>query len=337
MRGAVLILAPLAVSLATAARAEPPTLPLGADLERFEYPYPVRWFATGAQGGQVRMAYLDVAPTGPANGRTAVLLHGKNFCAATWQSTIAALAGAGWRVIAPDHVGFCKSSKPADFQYSFHALANLTGRLLDEAGVERFALIGHSTGGMLAIRQALLAPERIEQMVLVNPLGLNDTLAEGVRYTPLDDLRAEEAKTDAASIRAYQRRVYYDGQWRPEYDRWVDMLAGQYAGPDGDRVREAQARTSDMIQTQPTVHELARLAVPVTLLIGQKDATAFRAGSAPQALRSRVRAVPAAADDAARAIPGARIVRFADLGHSPQVEDPARFEATLIEALAGPI
>ena len=66
------------------------------------------------------MAYMDVKPARP-NGRTAVLLHGKNFCGATWQGTIAALTDAGYRVIAPDQIGFCKSSKPAQYQFSFPA------------------------------------------------------------------------------------------------------------------------------------------------------------------------------------------------------------------------
>lgn len=76
------------------------------------------------------MAYLDVAPTGKPNGHTAVLLHGKNFCAATWEQTIAALSTAGYRVIAPDQVGFCKSSKPAAYQFSFAQLADNTQALL---------------------------------------------------------------------------------------------------------------------------------------------------------------------------------------------------------------
>jgi pimeloyl-ACP methyl ester carboxylesterase len=58
------------------------------------------------------MAYMDVKPEAP-NGRTMVLLHGKNFCAATWRGSIAAQIAAGYRVIAPDQIGFCKSTKPA--------------------------------------------------------------------------------------------------------------------------------------------------------------------------------------------------------------------------------
>jgi pimeloyl-ACP methyl ester carboxylesterase len=304
----------------------------GADLERFAYPYPVHWFAP--QPG-ARMAYLDVAPTGAANGTTVVLLHGKNFCAATWGDTIRDLAARGYRVIAPDQIGFCKSTKPGDYQYSFHALAANTRALLDHAGgADRVVLVGHSTGGVLAIRFALLYPERVSQLVLVNPLGLNDTLAEGVPYTPLAQLRAEEAKTDTASIRAYQQRNYYAGTWRPDYDHWVAMLAGQYASPRGATVREAQARLSEMIETQPVAAELGRVSVPVTLIIGQTDRTAFRANTAPEAIRARVRTVPQAAEAAVKQFPDARLVRLEGLGHSPMVEAPARFHTALAEAIS---
>jgi len=74
--------------------------------------------------------------------------------------------------------------------------------------------------------------------------------------------------------------------------------------------------------------------VPVTLIIGQADRTAFRAASAPQALRQRVQTVPQAAEDAAKRIPHATLVRLDGLGHAPQVEDPARFQTALLAALA---
>lgn len=310
------------------------TAPLGANLERFEYPAPVRWFEASSQGRPIRIAYLDLPAKGTAKDATIVLLHGKNFCAATWHETALGLTEAGFRVIAPDQIGFCKSSKPEGYQYSFHAMAELTKRLLERAGTGKVILVGHSTGGILATRFALSHPGQVAKLVLVNPLGLNDTLAEGVPYADLGTLRAEEARTDATSIKAYQRRNYYHGDWRPAYDRWVAMLAGQYASSDGDIVRDAQARLSDMIQTQPVAAELPRLAMPVTLIIGGQDQTAFRASSAPPDLRGRVRTVPQAAEDAVSRIPGARLIRLEDLGHAPQVEAPSRFLQTLKAAIA---
>lgn len=309
------------------------TAPLGGNLERFGYPFPVHWFETRSAGVAVRMAYMDVAPTAPANGRVAVLLHGKNFCAATWGDTARALAAHGYRVIVPDQIGFCKSSKPAGYQYSIAALASLTRDLLRHAGVEQPIVVGHSTGGLIAMRYALLFPRDLSALVLVNPLGLNDTLAEGVPYTPLGGLLDEEAKTSAATIKAYQLRNYYHGQWRADYDRWVAMLAGQYASADGDTVRDAQARLSDMIETQPVAAEIPRITAPTTLIIGEADATAFRASSAPADMRGRIRTVPQAARDVIRRFPHGRLIPLSGLGHAPQIEAPNRFQHALLTAL----
>ncbi|KHL25322.1 alpha/beta hydrolase [Croceibacterium mercuriale] len=308
------------------------TMPLGQDLERFDYGAPVHWFEAEAQGHKVRMAWLDFPPAGQARVETLVLLHGKNFCAGTWVETARALSAQGWRVIVPDQIGFCKSSKPAGFQYSFAQLATLTRDLLQQAGVERPVLVGHSTGGMLALHHALLFPDQVKRLVLVNPLGLNDPIAEGAPYAPPGALLAEEAKTDAASIRAYQQRVYYGGDWTPEYQRWVDMLAGQYATGGGDRVRDAQARLSDMIQTQPTAHRLEQVTVPVTLIIGQEDLTAFRGNTAPDGVT--IATVPQAAEAALKRFPRADLVEMAGVGHSPMVQRPEEFQWLLSEVLA---
>src|SRR5271155_328643 len=94
----------------------------GPQLEGFDYPWPVAHFRFASQGADLDMAYMDVKPATP-NGETAVLFHGKNFCAATWEQTIKVLSDAGYRVIAPDQIGFCKSSEPERYQYSFQQLA----------------------------------------------------------------------------------------------------------------------------------------------------------------------------------------------------------------------
>ncbi|WP_206861473.1 alpha/beta fold hydrolase [Lysobacter changpingensis] len=328
-----LVLAPSIALCADAPAPAPGAASYGMELEGFEYPYPVKHHAFTSQGEALRMAYLDVAPSTP-NGRTVVLLHGKNFCAATWESAIRALTGAGYRVIAPDQVGFCKSTKPGHYQYSFHQLAANTNALLRSLGIERASVVGHSMGGMLATRYALMYPAQVERLMLVNPIGLEDWKALGVPWASVDANLAGELKTSFDSIKRYQQQVYYSGQWKPGYDRWVGMLAGLYAGPGKQRVAWNQALTTDMVFTQPVVHEFAQLRVPTTLFIGQRDRTAIGRDRASPELRERLGDYPALGKRAAKAIPDATLVEFDDLGHSPHVEAPARFEKALLEALA---
>lgn len=132
----------------------------GPELQGFKYPYPLQHFQFQSQGKTLQMGYMDVAPKGQANARTVVLMHGKNFCGATWEGSIKALSDAGYRVIAPDQIGFCSSSKPDHYQYSFQQLATNTHQLLEQLGIQKATFIGHSTGGMLATRYALMYPSK---------------------------------------------------------------------------------------------------------------------------------------------------------------------------------
>ena len=278
------------------------------------------------------MSYLDVRPQ-RSNGRTIVLLHGKNFCAGTWETTIRALGEAGWRVVAPDQFGFCKSSKPERYQYSFQQLAANTRALLAHLGVGRIALLGHSTGGMLAVRYALLHPEQVEQLVLVNPIGLEDWKALGVPWRSVDEWYARELKTTSEGIRQYEQSTYYAGQWRPEYDRWVEMLAGMYRGPGKEIVAWSSALLYDMIFTQPVLYELDRVQAPTLLMIGQKDNTAIGKDAAPAELKKKLGDYPRLGREAARRFPHAKLVEFPELGHAPQIQDPARFHEALLQGL----
>lgn len=302
-------------------------------LSGFAYPHPVKAYAFTSQGQPLVMAYMDVAPTSAANGKTAVLFHGKNFCAATWESAIAALTDAGYRVVVPDQIGFCKSTKPETYQMSFHGLAANTRALLASIGVTRPILVGHSMGGMLAARYALSFPDDTAALVLVNPIGLEDWSAKGVPARTVDELLEGERKTDAARIKAYQQKVYYDGKWRPEYDRWVEMLASTYRGEGSELAMLSQARASDMVFSQPVVHEFPRIGVPTVLLIGELDTTAIGRDRATPDIAETLGNYPALAREAEKRIPGARLVTFPDLGHSPQVEAPDRFNTSLLEAL----
>lgn len=329
------LLAPLLCGLIAAAPA-PAAKPAdyGARLERFAYPFAVRMFPLTVVGEPAEMAYMDLVPDRP-NGRAVVLLHGKNFCGATWEATARALADAGYRVVIPDQLGFCKSSKPRAAQYSFEGLASNTDKLLKSLGVTHATVVGHSMGAMLAMRYAIMFPAAVDRLVLVNPLGLRDRSEDGLPYTDVDTLWAGERRTSAASIKAYQLENYYHGQWKPAYDRWVAMQAGMYVGAGRDQVALAQAKTAEMIKTQPVAHELYRIKAPTTLIIGTLDKTAFGRAQMPPSLRGFLQAIPQVAPEAARKIPRATLVKMDGLGHAPQVEDANRFNRTLLGVLNG--
>jgi pimeloyl-ACP methyl ester carboxylesterase len=306
----------------------------GAQLEGFEYPQPLQRFEFSSQQQRLSMGFMDVPPAGKANGRTAVLLHGKNFCGATWEDSIKVLSDAGYRVIAPDQIGFCSSSKPRGYQFSFGQLASNTDALLESLGVDKVTLIGHSMGGMLAARYALNHGERVEQLVLVNPIGLEDWQAEGVPYLTVDQLYQGELKTSYEGIKNYQLKFYYNGVWKPEYDRWVDMLNGMYSGPGKEIVAWNQAQTAEMLFTQPVVHEFPNIQAPTLLLIGGKDRTAPGANRASAEIAQRLGNYPELGRKTAAAIPHATLVEWPELGHSPQVEAPDRFHDALLRGLA---
>ncbi len=257
-------------------------------LTDFDYPFEVKRFEFTSQKLPLAMAYLDIAPVGAGNGETVVLLHGKNFCAATWEQTIKALSGAGYRVVAPEQIGFCKSAKPEHYQFSFHQLAFNTRELLRSLGIERPIIMGHSTGGMFAFRYAMMYPQETKALVAVNPIGLEDWKAKGVPLKVIDELYRSELKTTADSIRNYERNTYYAGEWKPEYDKWFNMLASMYQGKDGEVFAWSQALTTDMILSQPVVHEFANISTPTLLLIGAKDNTAIGKAWSPPAVVERI-------------------------------------------------
>ncbi|MFX6040343.1 alpha/beta hydrolase, partial [Acinetobacter baumannii] len=87
--------------------------------------------------------------------------------------------------------------KPEQYQFSFQQLAANTHALLASLGIEQTILVGHSTGGMLAIRYALSYPQQTRQLVLVDPIGLEDWRAKGVPPVSVDQWYARELGTTA--------------------------------------------------------------------------------------------------------------------------------------------
>jgi pimeloyl-ACP methyl ester carboxylesterase len=312
---------------ATAASADPV---YGPELQGFDYPHPLHHFAFESQGNALQMGYMDVPAQGPANGQTMVLMHGKNFCAATWEGSIAPLTKAGYRVVVPDQIGFCTSSKPEHYQYSFQQLATNTHALLEQLGITQATVLGHSTGGMLATRYALMYPSQVDRLALVNPIGLEDWKALGVPWRSVDQWLAREVKLDAQSVRRYEQSTYYGGRWKPEYDRWVTMLAGLNQGPGHNLVAWNSALIYDMIFTQPVVYEFKDLQMPTLLLIGDADTTAIGSDIASPEVKARLGHYSVLGKQVSQMIPHSTLVEFPGLGHAPQMEEPARFHQALL-------
>jgi pimeloyl-ACP methyl ester carboxylesterase len=302
-----------------------------AELSAYPYPFPVRHFELRAQRQVLRMAYMDVQPETP-NGETVVLLHGKNFCGAYWEDTIRALSAQGYRTVVPDQIGFGKSSKPERFQFTFQELADDTRKLLDSLGVRRASLVGHSMGGMVATRFSLMFPDRVARLVLVNPIGLEDW-KQMAPWLPVDQAYANELQNTPDKLREYMRVNYFGGTWKPEHEKLLAPLAGWLAGPDRERVAWDAALTSDMIFTQPVVHEFPNLRVPVMLIIGQRDRTAIGRDRAPEAVRAKMGHYPELGKRAAAAIPGAKLLEIENAGHLPQVEAFQAYREALLTFL----
>ena len=108
------------------------------------------------------------------------------------------------------------------------------------------------------------------------------------RWPPSTSFIEGELKTTADSIRGYERKTYYAGEWKPDYDKWVDMLAGMYAGKEGELFAWSQALTSDMIFCQPVVYEFGNIRVPTLLMIGEKDNTAIGKNRASPEVLQRI-------------------------------------------------
>jgi len=303
---------------------------LSITLEAVKYPYAVKFFPIHTEGQDIKMAYMDVAPTSTANGKTAILFHGKNFGGYYWGNVIKALTAIGYRVIVPDQIGFGKSSKPF-IHYSFHQMAIWNKRLLDTLGVQKTVVLGHSMGGMLATRFALMFPEKTEKLLLENPIGLED-YKTFVPYVNTEQQYQTELKTTAESVRKYYQGSYFT-YWKPEYEYLVNIAGGVTFSSDYPRWAKVAAMTFTMIYEQPVVYEFQNLKVPTVLFIGKEDKTIVGKGLLTpdqQAIHGQYRLL---GKQTAAKIPGAKIVEFEACGHIPHIEIPTEFLVALTGSL----
>ncbi|RYF88765.1 MAG: alpha/beta hydrolase [Chitinophagaceae bacterium] len=307
---------------------------LDSTLSQVAYPFEVRSLQLQNQRQTLQMAYMDVKPANP-NGAVVLLLHGKNFNGAYWQNTIEKLSSLGYRVVAPDQVGFGKSSKPSTYQYSFHQLAENTKTLLDSLGIPKAMVLGHSMGGMLAARFALMYPGSTQKLILENPIGLEDYKVM-TPYQSIEKNYRNELSQTYDKIKKYQLTNYYDGKWKPQYDRWVNLLAGWTINEHYPIMAWNAALTSDMIFTQPVLYELNKIQVPTLLIIGTRDRTAIGKTLVSEQVRKTMGQYQLLGKQTQKKIRNCQLVELKNVGHLPHIEVFEEFMKALLPFIAQP-
>jgi pimeloyl-ACP methyl ester carboxylesterase len=307
--------------------AQPDTISI--NLDNVTYPYPVKFLHLKQEGQDIKMAYMDVKPDQP-NGRSVILFHGKNFGGYYWTSVIKALTAKGFRVIVPDQVGFGKSDK-AYIHYSFHSLARNSKMLLDSLGISKITILGHSMGGMLATRFTLMYPDRVEKLLLEDPIGLED-YRTFVPYQSAENDYKTELKTTYQSVKNYYMNSYFT-QWKPEYDYLVKIGANVSKSTNFPRYAKVAAMTFEMIYEQPVCYEFGLITVPTVLFIGKEDKTIVGKALLSDEEKARHGQYKILGPETANKIPGCKLIEFDNCGHIPHIEVEGKF----LEALIGNI
>lgn len=322
---AVALLLSSGIGLAQTATSEQE--PLGVGLEGFAYSYPVQYVVLRLEGMDVRMAFMDVEPTGTPNGRTVLLMHGRNFFGQYWKDTIHFLSTKGYRLLVPDQIGFGKSTKP-DMPHSLHLHAHNTKLLLDFLNIKKVTVVGHSLGGMMAARFALMYPEMVDRLVLEDPLGLEDYRVK-VPYATPDELRQEARKQNAAAVEAMFKAYFVE--WKLEYQIYADVQMRWMLSPEAEIIVRTAAHTYAMAYEQPVVYELPQIKAPTLIIVGDKDRTALGRNRVSPEVPNTLGLMPELAKKAAAAMPDARVAVIPDAGHIPHLEQPQRFYDDLIK------
>jgi pimeloyl-ACP methyl ester carboxylesterase len=319
----LLACSPVTARAATTAEHEP----YGIDLEGFPYPYPVNLMPIVNDGEQLRMAYMDVAPAHP-NGRTALLLHGRNFPSSYWAPVVKTLADAGYRVVVPDQIGFGKSSKPSG-ELHFDTLARNTVALLDHLHIAKADIVAHSMGSMVAVRIARAYPDRITHLVLTAPIGLED-YRQYVPPTPTEKIMENE---DKLTPEAYRRQLQVNYSLKLPPDQVTPFIDTRFNIKDSaeyPRWLRAFASSAQMIYREPVVHEIPLVSQPTLFIMGAEDHNAPGRANAPEALRSKMGQNAALAQQLAALMPDAHAEVIPNTGHLVFLEARARYDELLL-------
>ncbi|MER5778267.1 alpha/beta hydrolase [Streptomyces sp. NPDC002039] len=225
---------------------------------------------------------------GPSDAPVLLLLHGYPTSSHMFRRLIPALAG-HYRVIAPDHIGFGRSSAPSvtDFPYTFDALAEVTRGFLSGLGVHRYAIYVQDYGAPIGWRLALASPEAVLAVVSQNGNAYEEGFvpdfwepiwAYGAHRSPENEARLRPALGREAVEWQYTHGVLDPSLIDP--DAWEHDLA-LLARPGVDRAQLALfGDYSGNRALYPAVHDWLRSSrVPVLAIWGRNDEIFASAGA----------------------------------------------------------
>jgi pimeloyl-ACP methyl ester carboxylesterase len=254
-------------------------------------------------------------------GPAVLLLHGFAVNADDWLPTVARLAEAGYRAIAPDALGFGRSDKPGGGAYSLRGAADLNAGLLDALGVERAAVVGHSMGGKHALATAVLHPGRVERLLVADSEGFMQIplfMRKGGSLPLLGE--AILAVTAQPALIRMQLSAAFADPGRYVTPELVERGRETLGDPGVRQTMLALSRTYDAndLRGSGIWPRLGEIRCPTLIVWGADD-----------------RMFPARYASAAQAaIPGARLVVIPRCGHFPQIEAEDQFSELLLGFLA---
>ena len=301
------------------------------NLTNYKYFSKVNKFKFISQGISLEMAYMYL-PSNNKYKRTVTLLHGKNFTSNYWKEIALKLNSLGYAVLIPDQIGFGKSSKPLNYQFTFEALALNTKKLLDLLNISSTQLIAHSMGGMLASRFSLMFEDIISNLILINPIGLENYL-EYVEYKDINFFYNKELQLKPENIINYQKKNYYDGQWNKKHEVLASHLIGWVNGKDWKLLAKISANTYDMIFTGSVIEEFKNFKVPVSLIIGTRDRTGPGRNWKKAGVIYDLGRYDLLGKRTKKINNNIRLIELNGLGHLPQIEDFEKFYLELDKVL----
>ncbi len=240
-------------------------------------------------------------------GRPLVMLHGLTGHRDDFHWRMPELAALG-RTIAPDLRGHGDASETRDLaRFAFGELVEDLEALVAALGLERFDLLGHSFGGMVALRYTLAHPESVASLVCMNtaPFGPADFGPEAFEKAG--------SIAEARGMAFLQERVEAAARRNPNpspSDRMTERWADLYWPHQRRRYRAMQpaayrALGVAMVEQTPLVPRLGEIGCPTSVIVGDQDVE-FLAG----------------ADALVEGIPGARHTLIPEAGHHPHMENP---------------